>query len=173
MSAGYLRSQSAHFTSLGEKEGNLSRFKTFQRHVSNTLKRRREVEEVTKTCTEEFEFVKFDVNSESNYMGDNQNRNDIFSKDELTNATKTKDDGKDDNPVENDKEGVKTRKGILWQQTEHIFSCWQERFFVLTENSLYSFSRENKKMEMIGKSVSKVIVKRSSKGGNIDKLISG
>merc|ERR1711862_732387 len=32
--------------------------------------------------------------------------------------------------------------GILWQQSGNIFSSWQERFFVLTESSLYSYSRQ-------------------------------
>merc|ERR1711892_537407 len=156
MSAGHLRSQSFHFSSQGDKEGNLSKFQTFQRHIGHTMKRRREVEEVTKTCTNELEFVKFDVNSDSIYMGAEQNTRNLISSNELTNETITKDDALDESPVENDKQDVKTRKGILWQQTDNIFSSWQERFFVLTENSLYSFSRENKKMEMIGKSVSKV-----------------
>merc|ERR1711892_1006653 len=104
MSAGHLRSQSFHFSSQGDKEGKLSKFQTFQRHVNNTLKRRREEEEVTKTCTNEFEFVKFDVNSDSNYMGAEQSTRNLISSKELTNETITRDDALDESHVENDKQ---------------------------------------------------------------------
>eukprot|EP00092_Neocalanus_flemingeri_P029291 GFUD01031803.1.p1 GENE.GFUD01031803.1~~GFUD01031803.1.p1 ORF type:complete len:193 (-),score=44.20 GFUD01031803.1:35-613(-) len=48
------------------------------------------------------------------------------------------------------------RKGILWQQTDKLFSSWEERFFVLPEHSLYSFSRETNQMEKLDKAVSKI-----------------
>jgi len=37
---------------------------------------------------------------------------------------------------------VQTKRGVLWQISGKIFSTWQERFCVLTENSFYSFSKK-------------------------------
>jgi len=38
---------------------------------------------------------------------------------------------------------VQTKRGVLWQISGKIFSTWKERFCVLTENSLYSFSKKS------------------------------
>eukprot|EP00091_Calanus_sinicus_P015270 TRINITY_DN3336_c0_g2_i1.p1 TRINITY_DN3336_c0_g2~~TRINITY_DN3336_c0_g2_i1.p1 ORF type:complete len:132 (+),score=24.91 TRINITY_DN3336_c0_g2_i1:358-753(+) len=44
----------------------------------------------------------------------------------------------------------------MWQRTDNIFSSWQERFFVLTENSLYSFLRGAKNRADLERTVSKI-----------------
>jgi len=77
-------------------------------------------EEVAKECSGEFEFVKFDPINES------------FNYESPVNSGSYEATAKDS----------KTRRGILWQQSGNIFSSWQERFFVLTESSLYSYSRQ-------------------------------
>ena len=38
---------------------------------------------------------------------------------------------------------VQTKRGVLWQMSGKLFSTWQERFCVLTENSFYSFSKKS------------------------------
>ena len=196
MEVGHLRSSSLSFTSMEGKGENLSRIKSLHRQVSNTLKRRKQAQEVTKNCTKEFDFVSFDTISESQtrtvdeveknkcLMEDNsidrkltnnsetqsgkvdeEEKNKSLIKDKsidwkLTNVAK-----KDGNSIPEKKDEYSdtidrkeaSKKGILWQQTDKIFSTWQERFFVLTENSLYSFSRETNKINDLKKAVSKVI----------------
>jgi len=115
--------------------------RTLKRHVSNTIKRTRRSEEVTKECSGEFDFVKFDPINES-FIADLNYENPV------------KDDG-----YEAIAKDSKTRKGILWQQSGNIFSSWQERFFVLTESSLYSYSRQGpsrKNLADIKKFVTKI-----------------
>jgi len=115
--------------------------RTLKRHVSNTIKRTRRSEEVTKECSGEFDFVKFDPINES-FIADLNHENPV------------KDDG-----YEAIAKDSKTRKGILWQQSGNIFSSWQERFFVLTESSLYSYSRQGpsrKNLADIKKFVTKI-----------------
>merc|ERR1712154_1306 len=45
-------------------------------------------------------------------------------------------------------------KGVLWEQTDRLFSRWQEKFFVLTELSLHSFQRQASTWDSIGRAVS-------------------
>jgi len=94
--------------------------RTLKRQVSSKIKRLQKHEEVAKECSEEFEFVKFDPINES------------FDYESPVN----------DGSYEATAKDSKTRRGILWQQSGNIFSSWQERFFVLTESSLYSYSRQ-------------------------------
>ena len=151
---------------MGGKGENLSKVQTLQRHVSNTLKRRKHMEEVTKNCSEEFEFVKFDIMKDSTNIevGEDDIKVKTLMRDEVIceNDTKEVESITQEEIVESCGENaikdIKTRKGILWQRTDNIFSSWQERFFVLTENSLYSFSRGGKNMENIERTVSKVIL---------------
>ena len=151
---------------MGGKGENLSKVQTLQRHVSNTLKRRKHMEEVTKNCSEEFEFVKFDIMKDSTNIevGEDDIKVKTLMRDEVIceNDTKEVESITQEEIVqscgENAIKDIKTRKGILWQRTDNIFSSWQERFFVLTENSLYSFSRGGKNMENIEIIVSKVIL---------------
>ena len=151
---------------MGGKGENLSKVQTLQRHVSNTLKRRKHMEEVTKNCSEEFEFVKFDIMKDSTNIevGEDDIKVKTLMRDEVIceNDTKEVESITQEEIVESCGENaikdIKTRKGILWQRTDNIFSSWQERFFVLTENSLYSFSRGGKNMEGIERTVSKVIL---------------
>ena len=151
---------------MGGKGENLSKVQTLQRHVSNTLKRRKHMEEVTKNCSEEFEFVKFDIMKDSTNIevGEDDIKVKTLMRDEVIceNDTEEVESITQEEIVESCGENaikdIKTRKGILWQRTDNIFSSWQERFFVLTENSLYSFLRGGKNMENIEIIVSKVIL---------------
>ena len=151
---------------MGGKGENLSKVQTLQRHVSNTMKRRKHMEEVTKNCSEEFEFVKFDIMSEFNNIEVGEDdinvktlmRNKVFCENDLKEVESCTQEEIVQSCGENAIKDIKTRKGILWQRTDNIFSSWQERFFVLTENSLYSFSRGGKNMENIEIIVSKVIL---------------
>ena len=124
------------------------------------------MEEVTKNCSEEFEFVKFDIMKDTNNIEvgeDNINvktlmRNKVVCENDLKEVESCTQEEIVQSCGENAIKDIKTRKGILWQRTDNIFSSWQERFFVLTENSLYSFSRGGKNMENIERTVSKVIL---------------
>eukprot|EP00091_Calanus_sinicus_P015269 TRINITY_DN3336_c0_g1_i1.p1 TRINITY_DN3336_c0_g1~~TRINITY_DN3336_c0_g1_i1.p1 ORF type:complete len:215 (-),score=50.99 TRINITY_DN3336_c0_g1_i1:104-748(-) len=146
------------------KGENLSKVQTLQRHVSNTLMRRKHMEEVTRNCSDEFEFVRFDITSEPNSFD--------FGEDDFKAETLKRDKAVSGNDIievdsiiqeeivescgENAIIDTKTRKGILWQRTDNIFSSWQERFFVLTENSLYSFLRGAKNRADLERTVSKI-----------------
>merc|ERR1719435_638988 len=141
MGVEYLRSKSCYYYNSEEKGNNVSRIGTLRRHVSNTIKRKQRSEEVTKECSGEFDFVKFDPINES-FISDLNNEKPV-----------------NDDSYEAVAKDSKTRKGILWQQSGNIFSSWQERFFVLTESSLYSYSRQGpyrKNLTNIKKCVTKV-----------------
>jgi len=122
MGVSYLRSKSCILNNTEEKTGNLSKIKTLKRSVSKTLRSSNKPKEVTKECTNEFQFIKFDAIDEAfdGDLSDKKNDRNVKS-------------------VENAEEDSQTLKGILWQQSGNIFSSWQERFFVLTGKSLYSF----------------------------------
>merc|ERR1719431_913030 len=139
----YLRSQSCHLSASQQKEEHLSRLRTLRRHVSRSLKRGGRLGEVTEECTGEFQFVKFDTINES-FIRFSELKNERLESDESDVI---------------DVKNPKTRKGILWQQSGNIFSTWQERFFVLTASSLYSFSKKSSCRSVLGnvkKFVSKV-----------------
>ena len=120
MGVEYLRSKSCYSYNSEEKGNTVSRMRTLKRQVSSKIKRLQKHEEVAKECSEEFEFVKFDPINEP------------FDYESPVN----------DGSYEATAKDSKTRRGILWQQSGNIFSSWQERFFVLTESSLYSYSRQ-------------------------------
>jgi len=122
MGVSYLRSKSCILNNTEEKTGNLSKIKTLKRSVSKTLRSTNKPKEVTKECTKEFQFIKFDAIDEAFDADLSDKKNDWNVK-----------------RVENAEEDSQTMKGILWQQSGNIFSSWQERFFVLTGKSLYSF----------------------------------
>jgi len=120
MGVEYLRSKSCYSYNSEEKGNTVSRMRKLKRQVSSKIKRLQKHEEVAKECSGEFEFVKFDPINES------------FNYESPVN----------DGSYEATAKDSKTRRGILWQQSGNIFSSWQERFFVLTESSLYSYSRQ-------------------------------
>jgi len=42
------------------------------------------------------------------------------------------------------------KKGLLWQQKDKFFSRWKERFFILTEDYLQCFKKENSRISEMG-----------------------
>merc|ERR1719483_1695029 len=42
------------------------------------------------------------------------------------------------------------QKGLLWQQKDKFFSRWKERFFILTEDYLQCFKKENSRISEMG-----------------------
>jgi hypothetical protein len=48
-------------------------------------------------------------------------------------------------------------KGLLWQQKDRFFSHWKERFFILTEDYLQCFKKENSRISEMGSFLFKVI----------------
>jgi len=47
------------------------------------------------------------------------------------------------------------RKGLLWQQKDKFFSRWKERFFVLTDDYLQCFKKENSRISEMGSFLSR------------------
>merc|ERR1712133_298894 len=99
----------------------LNRVKSFKRNLSLNLKPNQDQQGTTVNCNYEFEYVNFDTMS----LADDCKtfRPDLTEEKVL--------------PV------VQTKRGVLWQISGKIFSSWQERFCVLTENSFYSFSKKS------------------------------
>ena len=50
------------------------------------------------------------------------------------------------------------RKGLLWQQKDKFFSRWKERFFVLTDDYLQCFKKENSRISEMGSFLARVLV---------------
>eukprot|EP00092_Neocalanus_flemingeri_P009661 GFUD01010402.1.p1 GENE.GFUD01010402.1~~GFUD01010402.1.p1 ORF type:complete len:188 (-),score=48.36 GFUD01010402.1:135-698(-) len=163
MENGLLRSSSLKLTSWEGKVESLSKMKLLHRQVSNTLKKRKQGQEVTKNCNNEFDFV---IQSHTMVIDEEEKTKGLKGDQTIAGNFKnmTNENAYCD---ENVRKG--SRKGILWQQTDRIFSSWQERFFVLTENSLYSFSRETKQMEKLEKAVSKIKLSDMSDVSLMDK----
>merc|ERR1711915_246004 len=143
MEDGYLRSLSLHAAE-DAKKTDLTRVKTLKRHLMKTLKRQKTViGTTTKDCTNEFHFVKFDTIQRIKESGSQVMDKEYAWKD-MEKWTSDKDDKFDSNV-----KTIKTKKGVIWQQTGNFFSTWHERFFVLTENSLYSFPKGCKATETL------------------------
>lgn len=59
-------------------------------------------------------------------------------------------------PVDNFREKLQddlprpVRKGLLWQQKDKFFSRWKERFFILTDDYLQCFKKENSRISEMG-----------------------
>ena len=49
------------------------------------------------------------------------------------------------------------RKGLLWQQKDKFFSRWKERFFVLTDDYLQCFKKENSRITEMGSFLARVV----------------
>ena len=49
------------------------------------------------------------------------------------------------------------KKGLLWQQKDKFFSRWKERYFILTEDYLQCFKKENSKISEMGSFLTRVI----------------
>jgi len=47
------------------------------------------------------------------------------------------------------------RKGLLWQQKDKFFARWKERFFILTEDYLQCFKKENSRISEMGSFLSR------------------
>merc|ERR1711915_1101849 len=143
MEGRYLRSVSLHAAE-DAKKTDLTRVKTLKRHLMKTLKRQKTViGTTTKDCTNEFDFVKFDTIRSLKKSGSQVMDKEYACKD-MEKWTSDKDDKFDSNV-----KAMKTKKGVIWQQTGNFFSTWQERFFVLTENSPYSFPKGCKSNETL------------------------
>merc|ERR1712198_515089 len=138
MEGRYLRSISLHAGEETQKQ-DLTRVKTLKRHLMKTLKRQNTVIGTTlKNGTTEF-----DVNTNNNENASQVMNREYATKD-LEKFTSDKDDDFNCNV-----KTTNTKKGILWQQSGSFFSSWQERFYVLTENSLYSFPQGCKTNETL------------------------
>merc|ERR1711915_335135 len=94
-------------------------------------------------CTNQFDFVKFDTIRSIKESGSKVMDKEYACKD-MEKWTSDKDDKFDSNV-----KTIKTKKGVIWQQAGNFFSTWHERFFVLTENSLYSFPKVCKANETL------------------------
>merc|ERR1712121_23780 len=99
----------------------LNRVKSFKRNLSLNLKPNQDQQGTTVNCNYEFEYVNFDTMS-------------------LADDCKT---FRPDLTEEKVLPKVQTKRGVLWQMSGKLFSTWQERFCVLTENSFYSFSKKS------------------------------
>ena len=49
------------------------------------------------------------------------------------------------------------RKGLLWQQKDKFFSRWKERFFILTDDYLQCFKKENSRISEMGSFLARVV----------------
>merc|ERR1712215_523399 len=145
---GLLRSYSLQAPKLEERKENFSKVKSLQKQVILTLKKRKPRDEITRKCNEEFDFVNFDTLKESH--------TELSDK-----APKKASDVKNVVNVDDNNANVVSsqKKGVLWQQSDKLFSSWQERFFVLTSNSLYSFSKDTRVMDNVKKTVLKTKLK--------------
>merc|ERR1712215_620102 len=142
---GLLRSYSLQAPKLEERKENFSKVKSLQKQVILTLKKRKPRDEITRKCNKEFDFVNFDTLKESHTELSDKAPKKTSEVKYVVNV--------DDNVVSSQK------KGVLWQQSDKLFSSWQERFFVLTSNSLYSFSKDTRVMDNIKKTVLKTKLK--------------
>ena len=98
-----------------------NRVKSFKRNLSLNAKPSSDQLETTVNCNYEFDYVNFDTMSLA-------------------------DDCDSDLPHHVEEKmlpKVQTKRGVLWQMSGKLFSTWQERFCVLTENSFYSFSKKS------------------------------
>merc|ERR1711936_1101115 len=149
------RSYSLQATNVEERKEHLSKVKSLQKQMILTLKKRKPRDEITKKCNEEFDFVTFDTIKESHTkLSDKALKK--TSDDCVTIKHVRNVDDNDPNVVSSQK------KGILWQQSDKLFSSWQERYFVLTSNSLYSFTKDTRVMDNIKKTVLKAKIKDMS-----------
>ena len=48
------------------------------------------------------------------------------------------------------------KKGLLWQQKDKFFSRWKERYFILTEDYLQCFKKENSRISEMGSFLTRV-----------------
>ena len=99
----------------------VNRVKSFKRNLSLNIKPNSDQLETTVNCNYEFDYVNFDTMSLA-------------------------DDCDSDLPHHVEEKmlpKVQTKRGVLWQMSGKLFSTWQERFCVLTENSFYSFSKKS------------------------------
>ena len=138
MEGRYLRSISLHAGEEAQKQ-DLTRVKTLKRHLMKTLKRKNTVIGTTIKNG----ITEFDVNANNNENASQVMNREYATKD-LEKFTSDQDDDFDCNV-----KTTNTKKGILWQQSGSLFSTWQERFYVLTENSLYSFPKGCKTNETL------------------------
>lgn len=111
------------------KFNSLKRFKTLKRTLSLNARKGENIldtlEETSKKCNNEFSFVNFE-----NLTEEDEGSVTCQIDDHLTLTTNIL--------------PVQSKRGVLWQMSgNNIFSTWQERFCVLTENSFYSFSKKS------------------------------
>merc|ERR1711915_1134399 len=135
MEGRYLRSTWLHAGEDAQKQ-DLTRVKTLKRHLMKTLKRQKTVIGMTiRNGTTEF-----------NVNNNNNEKTQVIN---IECATKDpeKFTSDEDDDFEFNVKAANTKKGILWQQSGSFFSMWQERFYVLTGNALYSFPKGRKTKE--------------------------
>jgi len=129
--------------------------RTLQRQVNSTIRRKKPV---TEDCSEEFNFVKFQNESYSKNCLEGKNLTETCIEDTLEYQMKRELGIRlqpDSGVRETGEMRSTSKKGPLWYQKGNLFSTWEEKFFVLTANSLYSFPKDIRSMEVLTKSASK------------------
>ena len=118
-------------------QSTLNRMKTLRRTLSLNIKPKHDIKETTSNCNKEFDFVNFDnrLSVEPGLM--TEIMLDSGHYEYVTSSPPGPDKNIDKNATQ-----VKTKRGALWQMSGKLFSTWQEKFCVLTENSFYSFSKK-------------------------------
>ena len=118
-------------------QSTLNRMKTLRRTLSLNIKPKHDIKETTSNCNKEFDFVNFDnrLSVEPGLM--TEIMLDSGHYEYVTSSAPGPDKNIDKNATQ-----VKTKRGALWQMSGKLFSTWQEKFCVLTENSFYSFSKK-------------------------------
>ena len=112
-------------------QSTLSRMKTLKRNLSLNIKQKHDIEETTSNCNEEFDFVHFDkrLSVEPGLMTELMLDSGHY---EYVTCS-----APDKNAAQ-----VKTKRGTLDQMSGKLFSSWEEKFCILTENSFYSFAKK-------------------------------
>ena len=120
-------------------QSTLSRMKTLRRTLSLNIKPKHDIKETTSNCNKEFDFVNFDnrLSVEPGLMTEI-----MLDSGHYEYVTSCSGPGPDNKNIDKNATQVKTKRGALWQMSGKLFSTWQEKFCVLTENSFYSFSRK-------------------------------
>jgi len=122
-------------------QSTLNRMKTLRRTLSLNIKPKHDIKETTSNCNKEFDFVNFDnrLSVEPGLM--TEIMLDSGHYEYVTSASVPGPDQQKN--TDKNATQVKTKRGALLQMSgKLLFSTWQEKFCVLTENSFYSFSRK-------------------------------
>merc|ERR1711915_234338 len=142
MEGRYLRSVSLHAAE-DAKKTDLTRVKTLKRHLMKTLKRQKTViGTTTKDCTNEFDFVKFDTIRCIKESGSQVMDKEYACKD-MEKWTSDKDDNFDSNV-----KAIKTKKGVIWQQTGNFSQRGRKDFSFSLKTLSIPFQKDVRQMKL-------------------------